>query len=39
MFNYVPSPTGMLLHNCDKYLKMIVGPYGSGNLVPVLQMC
>lgn len=30
MFNYVPSPTGMLLHNCDKYLKMIIGPYGSG---------
>lgn len=29
-FNYVPSPTGLALHNCDKYLKMIVGPYGSG---------
>lgn len=30
MFNYVPSPTGLQLHNCDKYLKMILGPYGSG---------
>lgn len=30
MFNYIPSETGLALHNCDKYLKMIVGPYGSG---------
>lgn len=29
-FNYKPSPTGLALHNCDKFLKMIVGPYGSG---------
>lgn len=29
-FNYKPSPTGLALHNSDKFLKMIVGPYGSG---------
>lgn len=29
-FNYKPSPTGLALHNCNKFLKMIVGPYGSG---------
>lgn len=29
-FNYKPSPTGLALHNSSKYLKMIVGPYGSG---------
>lgn len=30
MFNYVMSPTGKLFHECDKYVKMICGPYGSG---------
>lgn len=29
-FNYKPSPTGLALHNSSKYLKMIVGPFGSG---------
>lgn len=30
MFNYVMSPTGKLLHESDKPVKMICGPYGSG---------
>lgn len=30
MFNYKPSATGLALHNSDKFLKMMVGPYGSG---------
>lgn len=29
-FKYTPSPTGLALHNCAKYLKMLCGPYGSG---------
>lgn len=29
-FNYVMSPTGRLLHESDKPVKMICGPYGSG---------
>ena len=30
MFNYIPSPTGRAFHESDKFIKMIVGPYGSG---------
>lgn len=30
MFPYVASPTGLQFHDCDKYVKMICGPYGSG---------
>lgn len=30
MFNYVPTESGMKLHECNSYLKMIIGPYGSG---------
>lgn len=30
MFNYKMSPTGKLFHECDKFLKFICGPYGSG---------
>lgn len=30
MFSYVPTESGMKLHQCNSYLKMIVGPYGSG---------
>lgn len=30
MFNYIPSPTGKAFHESDKFIKMIVGPYGSG---------
>lgn len=30
MFNYVMSPSGQLLHESDKPVKMICGPYGSG---------
>lgn len=30
MFNYVMSPTGRQLHESDKFLKLICGPYGSG---------
>lgn len=29
-FQYVMSPTGKLFHECDSYVKMICGPYGSG---------
>lgn len=29
-FSYQPSPTGLALHNCAKFLKMLCGPYGSG---------
>lgn len=30
MFPYVASPTGLQFHDCDKFIKMICGPYGSG---------
>lgn len=30
MFNYIPTASGMKLHECNAYLKMICGPYGSG---------
>lgn len=30
MFNYVPTESGIKLHKCNAYLKMIIGPYGSG---------
>lgn len=30
MINYVPSPTGLALHNSNAFVKMICGPYGSG---------
>lgn len=30
MFNYLMSPTGKEFHECDKFVKMICGPYGSG---------
>lgn len=30
MFPYVASPTGVKFHDCDSYVKMICGPYGSG---------
>lgn len=30
MFSYVMSPTGREFHECDSFLKMICGPYGSG---------
>lgn len=43
MFNYVMSPTGRLLHESDKPVKMICGPYGSGKscacAVDVLSYC
>jgi hypothetical protein len=30
MFTYVPSPTGLKLHESDDPIKMIMGPFGSG---------
>lgn len=30
MFNYKMSPTGKAFHECDKFLKLLCGPYGSG---------
>lgn len=30
MFEYKPTESGLKLHQCNSYLKMIVGPYGSG---------
>lgn len=30
VFQYKPSPTGLRLHNSDKFLKLLCGPYGSG---------
>lgn len=30
MFDYKPTESGLKLHKCNSYLKMIVGPYGSG---------
>lgn len=30
MFEYQMSPTGKQFHECDKFIKMICGPYGSG---------
>ena len=30
MFDYKPTESGLKLHQCNSYLKMIVGPYGSG---------
>lgn len=29
-FNYIPTATGLALHNSTKYLKLALGPYGSG---------
>lgn len=29
-FDYKPTLSGLRLHNSDKYLKLICGPYGSG---------
>lgn len=29
-FNYIPSPTGLKFHNSTKFLKLLVGPFGSG---------
>ncbi|MBD5585789.1 MAG: hypothetical protein HDQ88_11965, partial [Clostridia bacterium] len=29
-FNYIPTATGLELHNCGKPLKLLVGPFGSG---------
>lgn len=30
MIQYKPTPSGLRLHNSDKYLKLICGPYASG---------
>lgn len=30
MFNYIPSPTCKSFHESDKFVKMLLGPYGSG---------
>lgn len=29
-FNYIPTATGLAFHNSTKYIKMLLGPYGSG---------
>ena len=29
-FSYIPSPTALAFHNSSKYLKLLMGPYGSG---------
>lgn len=29
-FNYVPTETGLKFHNSTKFLKLLLGPYGSG---------
>ena len=31
-FRYDMSPTGKAFHECDKYVKMLCGPYGSGTV-------
>lgn len=30
MFKYIPTPTGLRVHESDAFIKMILGPYGSG---------
>ena len=30
MFNYIMSETGRKFHECDKFVKMLCGPFGSG---------
>lgn len=32
-FNYIMSESGRMLHESDKFIKMIVGPYGSGKSI------
>lgn len=29
-FPYIPSPVGQLVHESDAFIKMLMGPYGSG---------
>ena len=36
-FNYVPSPTGLKFHESDAFLKLIVGPYGSGKTCMIMN--
>lgn len=36
-FRYVPSPTGLLLHESDAPIKMITGPFGSGKSCAVIN--
>ena len=34
---YVPTPTGELFHNDDCFVRLIMGPYGSGKTTANLQ--
>ena len=36
-FNYAPSKTGMAFHNSDAFLKLVIGPYGSGKTCMIMN--
>lgn len=36
-FNYIPSPTGMKFHESDAFVKLVVGPYGSGKTCMIMN--
>lgn len=36
-FNYIPSKTGLAFHDSDAFLKLVLGPYGSGKTCMVMN--
>lgn len=34
---YVPSPTGQLFHNDDSFVRVVMGPYGSGKTTTAIN--
>lgn len=36
-FNYIPSPTGLRFHDSDAFVKLVVGPYGSGKTCMIMS--
>lgn len=36
-FKYIPSPTGYKFHESDAFLKLVVGPYGSGKTCMIMN--
>lgn len=36
-FRYVPSATGLALHECDEPIKLVTGPFGSGKSCMVIN--
>lgn len=36
-FNYIPSPTGIQFHESDAFIKLVVGPFGSGKTCMIMS--